>query len=95
MVNLNVSDGVANPVRLGSICEWNCGGTACDAPIKYVTFSGPELDICEHKNGWYITVKFWIFKKRMFVCSDCGEPIAAPMKIKQKIRTIHQHGDLI
>lgn len=33
---------------------------------------------CGHDNGWYITVNFWIFKKRLFVCSDCGEPIEVP-----------------
>jgi hypothetical protein len=31
--------------------------------------SGPE---CKHLNGWYIVVSFWIFRKRIFVCSDCG-----------------------
>lgn len=28
--------------------------------------------LCKHRNGWYVTVNFWIFKKRIFVCSDCG-----------------------
>lgn len=28
---------------------------------------------CKHSNGWYVTVWFWIFKKRVFVCSDCGK----------------------
>jgi nitrite reductase/ring-hydroxylating ferredoxin subunit len=28
---------------------------------------------CEHKNGWYHTVKFGIFSKRIFVCTDCNE----------------------
>jgi hypothetical protein len=27
---------------------------------------------CKHRNGWYVTVSFWIFRKRIFVCSDCG-----------------------
>ena len=27
---------------------------------------------CQHLTGWYVTVKFWIFSKRVFVCSDCG-----------------------
>ncbi len=27
---------------------------------------------CKHGTGWYVTVKFWIFRKRVFVCSDCG-----------------------
>ena len=28
---------------------------------------------CVHENGWYVTVPFWIFKKRVYVCSDCGD----------------------
>lgn len=32
-----------------------------------------KFDECEHKNGWYVTVKmWWIFEKRIYVCSDCG-----------------------
>jgi len=27
---------------------------------------------CKHLNGWYVTVPFWVFKKRIFVCSNCG-----------------------
>ena len=27
---------------------------------------------CKHGNGWYVTFRIWIFKKRAFVCSDCG-----------------------
>lgn len=30
---------------------------------------------CQHANGWYYTVRFWIFKRRIFGCSDCGEVI--------------------
>lgn len=32
---------------------------------------------CKHMNGWYVTVPFWIFSKRIFVCSDCGYHRAA------------------
>ena len=32
---------------------------------------------CKHRNGWYVTVRFWIFSKRIFVCSDCGHHHAA------------------
>lgn len=28
---------------------------------------------CQHKNGWYVLVKFWIFSRNIFVCSDCGK----------------------
>jgi hypothetical protein len=31
--------------------------------------------ICKHLNGWYIYPRFWIFKRKYFVCSDCGELI--------------------
>lgn len=30
---------------------------------------------CKHLNGWYVNVKFLIFSKRVFVCSDCGESL--------------------
>jgi len=30
---------------------------------------------CEHSTGWFVRVKFWIFSKYVFVCSDCGEVI--------------------
>jgi hypothetical protein len=30
---------------------------------------------CSHKNGWYGNVRFWIFTKQIFMCSDCGEII--------------------
>ena len=30
---------------------------------------------CEHKSGWYVYVDFWIFCKKLYVCSDCGEVI--------------------
>ena len=36
------------------------------------TMTFTERDKCRHDNGWYVTVRFWIFKKRIFVCSDCG-----------------------
>ena len=29
--------------------------------------------ICKHNNGWYTTIKFWIFWRKIFMCSDCGE----------------------
>lgn len=27
---------------------------------------------CTHKHGWYGIVKFWLFKKKMFFCTDCN-----------------------
>lgn len=45
-------------------------GTDCTGKSTYTaTYSPP----CEHKNGWYVSVPFWVFIKRVFVCSDCGE----------------------
>ena len=35
---------------------------------------------CGHKNGWYVTVHFFIWKKTVFVCSDCGESIEQKRK---------------
>jgi len=32
------------------------------------TSSAPD---CEHRNVWYFTVHFWIFKKKMKWCEDC------------------------
>ena len=32
--------------------------------------TGPE---CAHKNGWFHTVTFWIFTKKVFACFDCGD----------------------
>jgi hypothetical protein len=26
---------------------------------------------CEHSNGFYTTIYFWIFKRRFFACEDC------------------------
>ena len=27
---------------------------------------------CKHANGWYHSIPFWIFQKRVFACTDCG-----------------------
>ena len=32
---------------------------------------------CQHENGWFGTVWFWVFKKRIFCCTDCGAFIDA------------------
>lgn len=26
---------------------------------------------CEHNHGWYYDIPFWIFSRRIFICSDC------------------------
>lgn len=46
------------------------------ANMKFAGFSQltfTDRNACSHANGWYATVSFWIFKKRIFVCSGCGE----------------------
>ena len=40
-----------------------------------VESTSTEFSSCNHLNGWRVKVKFWIFSKRIFVCSDCGECI--------------------
>ena len=45
------------------------GGEMRDGDCTATTTTGYD---CKHKNGWFVTVKFWIFQKRVFVCSDCG-----------------------
>lgn len=32
---------------------------------------------CKHPNGVFFTVHFWIFKKRLFWCTDCDSAIEA------------------
>lgn len=62
-------------IEHGEYC--NCGGTACTGEATYTaTYSPP----CEHANGWHVLVPFWIFRKRVFVCSDCGEVLPSNAK---------------
>jgi hypothetical protein len=51
-------------------CEYNCGGTGCNAPLRYVTYTATEG--CQHDDYWVVSVQFWIFTKRVKVCVDCG-----------------------
>jgi len=44
-----------------------------DTKTTYTTSTARAFVECKHKNGWYAHVKFWIFCKKVFVCSDCGE----------------------
>jgi hypothetical protein len=38
-----------------------------------VTVSATHSEPCRHLNGWHITVTFlYFFRKRIYVCSDCG-----------------------
>lgn len=38
-----------------------------------VTTTSTSSPICSHKNGWYGKVSFWLFNRRIFMCSDCGK----------------------
>ena len=49
-------------------------------PSSYSTTTVSSKHPCEHKNGWYVTVCFFIWKKTVFVCSDCGESIEQKRK---------------
>lgn len=55
-------------------CEYNCGGTGCDAPVRYVTFTSSEKE-CNHEFSFRVRVKFWIFNKIVEVCPDCEKVI--------------------
>ncbi len=37
-----------------------------------IDYTATKPNPCQHYNGWYVSVKFWIFRKVVFVCSDCG-----------------------
>ena len=30
---------------------------------------------CHHERGWYFTVNFWIFNKKMFWCDMCHQAL--------------------
>lgn len=40
--------------------------------VTQITSTDAGQHECAHGNGWSVTVPFWIFTKRVFVCSDCG-----------------------
>ena len=42
-----------------------------DKKTSTATVSVTGLPPCTHRNGWYQTVSFWIFRKRVFLCLDC------------------------
>lgn len=41
--------------------------------LMMTSTTATDFPECQHLNGWYGYAKFWIFKKRYFVCSDCGK----------------------
>jgi hypothetical protein len=42
-----------------------------DEKTSTATVSASGLPPCTHRNGWYQTVTFGIFRKRVFLCLDC------------------------
>ena len=46
------------------------------------TFTVPKS--CKHANGWYGTIPFWIFYKRIFACLDCGDTLYGKRLIERK-----------
>lgn len=49
------------------------GGNTSWPDTGSVSFTVSASHICTHKTGWYGKVKFWIFSRRIFTCSDCGK----------------------
>lgn len=47
--------------------DGSCMAVMNGCPISFSTSS------CTHNNGFYSSIPFWIFKKRIFSCTDCGE----------------------
>ncbi|MCP3683807.1 MAG: hypothetical protein GY861_14070 [bacterium] len=43
--------------------------------MSYATVTFSVTPECKHENGVYRTLRFWIFTKRYFICTDCGEAI--------------------
>ncbi len=39
-----------------------------------------EANPCKHDTGWYHTIEFWIFSKRIFVCEKCFTVLDAKRK---------------
>ena len=47
-----------------------------------------EINPCRHLNGWYGHVDFWIFRRWIFACSDCGKFLQGKeLKEWRKLRT--------
>jgi hypothetical protein len=44
--------------------------------MEYDCTSTFTVNKCNHQNGWYVYPTFLCFKKKYFVCSNCGNLIA-------------------
>lgn len=56
--------GMVNPIN------YDYANINMDECATTTTSTGP---LCEHKTGWHGIVEFWIFSRRVFACSDCGD----------------------
>ena len=43
------------------------------------TYTAPA-NPCKHDKGWYHTIEFWIFSKRIFICEKCFTVLDATRK---------------
>jgi len=71
-----MGEGNLNMMRF--VCNYDEDEDLKHLPIGMKTYTSTVTEPCKHANGWFVTVKFWIFSKRIFVCSDCG------MEVKPK-----------
>lgn len=62
----------------GSVIYVNLGINTADTVHVLSVSNG-----CEHKNGWYVTVRFFLWEKRIFVCSDCGESTDKKLEVSK------------
>ncbi len=46
-----------------------------DDQTEYVTSTSTWPPSCEHKNGWYDSVRTWFSRIKVFVCTDCDRVI--------------------
>lgn len=46
-----------------------------EEPWSSSTMTASTGQACPHRNGECYTIPFWIFKKKIFVCTDCGRAI--------------------
>lgn len=55
--------------------------------------SGTVTIPCIHKRGWYGNIHFWIFKRKVFACSDCGQMFYGKRlrDLEWKWRTLYFH----
>ena len=43
----------------------------CEKLNDYTEVTTTKSIQCKHKTGWYEEIPFWVFRKKVFVCTDC------------------------